>query len=83
MALSRCTRGYPDVAGDQLFAAISPDLRWLGDRVKVCRVDNGLCVTVAVIDCDCQATRGIDLYADAFAHLGPLTSGRIAVAIWP
>lgn len=83
MPLSRCTVGHPDVAGDQLFAAISPDLRWLGSRVKVCRVDDGRCVVVTVIDCNCQTTRGIDLYADAFAHLGPLSSGRIAVAIWP
>jgi hypothetical protein len=36
---------------------------------------------VTVIDCNCQATRSIDLYADAFGAISPLSAGRINVRI--
>lgn len=77
--LSRCTRGYPDRPGiADLYAAISPDLsRLRGKAVTVCRL--GRCVTVRIIDCNCQATKAIDLYADAFSQLASLKLGRISV----
>lgn len=80
--VSRCTRGYPDRRGvADLFAAISPDLRYLrGRQVSVCR-PGGSCVSVRIIDCNCAATRAIDLYADAFARLAPLSLGRISVVV--
>ena len=70
---SRCTRGYPS----GLYAAISPDLSFLrGHRVEVCA---GACVTVLIVDCDCATTQGIDLYAEAFAKLAPLSRGVLTV----
>lgn len=77
---SRCHYRYPDGPGDDLYAAISPDYaEWRGDQVLVCYRD--ACVTVTIIDCNCQAVQAIDLYADAFRKLAPLSAGRIRVNI--
>jgi hypothetical protein len=59
-----------------LYAAISPDLGFLrGRAVKVSY--GGSTVVVTIVDCDCQATRSIDLFADAFVQLAPLSAGRL------
>lgn len=59
-----------------LYAAISPDLKSLrGKRVRVCY--RGSCVVVKIVDCNCQARRSIDLFADAFRRLAPLSAGRL------
>jgi hypothetical protein len=34
-------------------------------------------VTVRIVDCNCQAHGSIDLFADAFVYLAPLSSGRL------
>jgi len=74
--LSRCSGGLPG----GLYAAISPDLLWLrGRQVQVCY--ESTCVVVRVADCNCQANQSIDLYADAFVQLAPLSRGRIPVTI--
>lgn len=74
--VSRCTR----TAQNGLYAAISPDLDFLrGKAISVCY--GASCVTVEVIDCNCSAHRSIDLYADAFRMLAPLSAGRIKVTI--
>lgn len=71
---SPCTAGHPDVAGEQLLAAVTPDLaRLRGHLLEVCR--GALCVTVRAIDCDCRTTHSIDLYADAAARLDLLSRG--------
>lgn len=75
--VSRCTVGHRG----GMYAAISPDLTWLGDQVSVCTDD--MCIVVTVIDCNCQTTKGIDLYADAFRKLAPLGVGRIPVTLTP
>ena len=36
---------------------------------------------VTIIDCDCQTTRGIDLYGDAFVKLDGLGAGRITPVV--
>lgn len=73
--LSRCPSGY----SGGLYAAISPDLLYLrGKTVLVCATS---CVRVKVVDCDCQAKRAIDLFADAFMVIAPLSAGRISVTI--
>jgi hypothetical protein len=36
---------------------------------------------VKIIDCNCSARRSIDLYADAFRRIAPLSAGRIKVTI--
>lgn len=78
--ISICTRGYPDGAGEDLYAAISPDLKYLtGRSIKV--IYRGASVRVRVIDCNCQAHRAIDLYADAFDNLAPLSVGELEVDI--
>lgn len=70
--LSRCSVGR----SDGLYAAISPDLEWLrGKAIRVCY--GASCVVVSIIDCNCQATQAIDLYADAFRELAPLSAGRL------
>jgi len=75
--VSRCTVGYP---ASCLCAAISPDLSFLTGRyIEVCRGSD--CIRVHVIDCDCAATHGIDLYAAAFERLAPLSAGRIEVVL--
>lgn len=72
---SPCTLGYRR----GLYAAISPDLRYLGNRISVCR--GSRCVNVTVIDCNCEATHSIDLYSDAFRRIGYLWEGRLDVTI--
>jgi hypothetical protein len=73
---SRCSVGRTG----GLYAAISPDLDFLRGRViSVC--SGASCVVVTVIDCNCQATRAVDLYADAFRVLAPLSAGRLRVTI--
>jgi hypothetical protein len=75
--VSRCTVGWP---ASCLCAAISPDLRrWAGSWVRV--IVRGRSVRVRVIDCNCQAVRGIDLYAAAFRILAPLAVGRMVVTL--
>lgn len=73
--VSRCTIHH----SGGLYAAISPDLRWLGRRLRVCTEYK--CIVVKVIDCNCQAKKGIDLYSDAFRLLAPLSDGRIRVTL--
>lgn len=74
--LSRC----PVRVSDGLYAAISPDLGFLrGKRVSV-RYGSST-VVVTIVDCDCQATRSIDLFADAFVKLAPLSVGRLRVTL--
>ena len=69
---SRCPRGR----SGGLYAAISPDLASLrGKRVRACY--RGSCVVVKIIDCNCQAHGSIDLFADAFQQLAPLSAGRL------
>ena len=69
---SRC----PRTVQDGLYAAISPDMASLrGRRVKVCW--QGSCVTVKIIDCLCSRLHGIDLFADAFVKLAPLSKGSL------
>jgi hypothetical protein len=74
---SRCTRGYPG----GLYAAIRRDLLGhRGDRARVC--SGHRCVVVTIIDCNCGAGANlIDLYADAFGRLAPLSRGRIPVTL--
>lgn len=72
---SRCTRGY----SGGLYAAISPDLAYLGKHLTICR--GNACVDVTVIDCNCEAHHSIDLYSDAFRVIGNLSEGRIKVTI--
>lgn len=74
--LSRCTRGYPDGPGPDLFAAVSPDLAHLrGQAIRVCLAAR--CVDVRAIDCMCSGRAAVDLYADAFEALAPLWVGRL------
>jgi len=69
---SRCTRGHPDVAGAQLYAAAGPSLRvgkWRGRVVTVSA--NGRSVRVTLVDwCACGGSHFIDLYHDAWVRLG-------------
>jgi hypothetical protein len=69
---SRCTSGYPDVAGNQMYAAAGPSLRvgkWRGRVVSV--TANGQTIQVKLIDwCACGGDHFIDLYYDAFKMLG-------------
>jgi hypothetical protein len=46
-----------------------------GKRVRVCW--HGACVTVRIVDCNCQAHGSIDLFGDAFVELAPLSAGRL------
>lgn len=67
-------------ASNGLYAAISSDLAYL--RGKTITVRYGTrSVVVKVIDCNCEAHRAIDLYADAFRQLAPLEVGRMPVTI--
>ena len=70
---SRCTRGHPDVAGNQMYAAAGPSLRvgnWRG-RVVTVSASNGRSIQVKLIDwCACGGDHFIDLYHDAFVALG-------------
>lgn len=78
---SRCHYQHPDVAGDQLYAAIRTDLiGHRGEQARVCTSTR--CVVAKVIDCDCAAGAGlIDLYADAFLWLSPLGIGHLHVSL--
>ena len=71
--VSRCTRGHPDVAGNQMYAAAGPSLRigdWRG-RVVTVTAPSGKSVQVKLIDfCACGGSHFIDLYYDAFKLLG-------------
>jgi hypothetical protein len=80
-ALSRCRIGHPDRPGiDDLYAAAGPAVQrmmgsdWQGERVRV--IGNGRDVVVTLID-SCPPCSGIDLYADAFVQLAPLSRGTI------
>lgn len=75
--LSRCTTGHPDTPGPDLYAAVSPDLP--RGMLRVCAAS---CVTVEAIDCRCSSP-GIDLYADAFEALAPLSVGLVKVTASP
>jgi len=69
---SRCPRGR----SGGLYAAISPDLASLrGKLVRACY--RGSCVVVKIIDCLCSRLHGIDLFADAFVKLAPLSKGSL------
>ena len=78
--LSRCRIGYPDGPGADLYAAAGPAVQgmmgsdWQGERVRV--IGNGHEVIVTLIDA-CPGCSGVDLYADAFAQLAPLSRGTI------
>jgi len=78
---SRCTRGFPDVAGGQFYAAAGPSLRvgsWRGRVVSVSA--NGKTIKVKLVDfCACKAPHFIDLYLDAFKALG---NPRRATVTW-
>lgn len=83
---SPCTRGHPDTAGADLFAAAGPALRqWLGPRwrgmtVRVCAAN--ACVNVRLIDaCGAGCRSVVDLYGDAFRALAPLPAGVVTVTI--
>lgn len=81
---SRCYYNKPDVAGDQLYAAIRRGLLGhRGDYARVCLASNTKrCVTVLVIDCNCAIGANIiDLYSDAFRQLAPLGRGRIDIKL--
>lgn len=76
---SPCTRGYPG----GLYAAAGPALRvgdWRGRSVQVCRLST--CIRVRLIDwCACPNGRVLDLYADAFRRLAPLSQGLVKVTV--
>lgn len=59
-----------------LYAAVSPDLGWMrGKRGRACY--RGSCVVVVAVDCLCSRKGGVDLFADAFEKLAPLSAGRL------
>jgi expansin (peptidoglycan-binding protein) len=70
-----------------LYAAIrgrpNEPLKHRHDMAKVCLLDNPQrCVTVEIVDCNCGANANlIDLYADAFKQLAPLSRGNIKVKL--
>jgi len=78
--LSRCRIGYPDGPGADLYAAAGPAVQgmmgsdWQGERVRV--IGSGHEVIVTLIDA-CPTCSGVDLYADAFVQLAPLSRGTI------
>lgn len=87
---SICMYAHPDGPGADLYAAAGPRLRqalgsnWRNQRVTVSA--NGRSVTVVLADwCQCSkgtsSEKAIDLYADAFTRLAPLSSGVVRVQI--
>lgn len=76
---SGCPAGY----SGGLYAAAGPGLRvgnWRGRTVSVC--GSGNCIAVKLVDwCACGGAREIDLFADAFRRLAPLSTGTVAVRI--
>lgn len=84
--VSACHYRYPDRPGSDLYAAAGPALRsalgssWRGRVVTVC---SDSCVRVTLSDwCGCgNGVTAIDLYADAFTKLAPLSTGVIRVRI--
>lgn len=64
------------MASHGLYAAITPDLAFLRGRLVTVHYGSRS-VTVRIIDCDCQATHSIDLFADSFLALAPLGAGRL------
>lgn len=59
-----------------LYAAITPDLGFLRGELVSVRYGAST-VVVRIVDCNCQATRSIDLFADAFSRLAPLSAGKL------
>jgi hypothetical protein len=83
---SDCHYKYPDRVGSaQLYAAAGPPLKrmlgadWRGTRVTV--LGNGHFVRVTLVDSCACPTRVIDLYADAFERLKPLSAGVLDVVV--
>lgn len=76
---SRCHHSYPD-GPNAFYAAVSRDLGYLRGRV-IHVTYMGRSVDVRAIDCLCSRSGGIDLYADAFRVLAPLSRGKIEVTI--
>ena len=76
---SGCPAGY----SGGLYAAAGPALRvgdWRGRTVSVCGAGN--CVNVTLVDwCACGGSRVIDLFADAYRRVAPLSSGTVAVRV--
>ena len=76
---SGCPAGY----SGGLYAAAGPGLRvgnWRGRTVSVCGA--GSCINVKLVDwCACGGSREIDLFADAFRRLAPLSTGTVAVRV--
>ncbi len=64
-----------------MFAAIRKDLLHLrGEQVTVC--SSSKCIEVTIIDCNCGPNANlIDLYADAFRKLAPLSRGTVSVTV--
>lgn len=82
--VSRCRVHYPDGAGADLYAAAGPAVQrmmgsdWQGEQVRV--IGNGRDVTVTLID-SCPGCSGVDLYADAFVQLAPLSRGTLELVL--
>lgn len=77
--VSRCTAGW---GSSCLCAAISPDLSGrfrVGSVITVTRGSHR--IRVRIVDCDCAARQGIDLYAAAFRRLAGLSVGEITVRL--
>jgi hypothetical protein len=72
---------HPDRPGPDLYAAIRRDLLGhRGERARVCA--GSRCVVVRVVDCNCgPGANLIDLYADAYQAIAPLSSGRTPVTL--
>jgi len=83
--LSPCHADYPDTGLPDYYAAAGPGLRtgdWRGRYVTV--TYQGKSIVVQLIDaCGAGCSVLIDLYADAFAELAPLGTGRITVGVSP
>jgi len=76
---SGCPAGY----SGGLYAAAGPALRvgdWRGRTVSVCGAGN--CINVTLVDwCACGGSRVIDLFADAYRRVAPLSTGTVAVRV--